>query len=77
MALVEGAAARILPAQAHRGSLLHQAGESESFGHAVVHGAFACTHLGMLLEKFLHLGMNVKTIRIGGQAIRDFGQFFG
>ena len=68
VALVEGTAAGVLPAEANRRARFHQAGEGESFGHAVVDRPFACSHFGALLEQFLHFRMNVEVVGIGRKA---------
>jgi hypothetical protein len=74
--LIESGAARVLAAEAHRESLLHQAGKGERLGHAVVERLLAGAHLLALLEQLLHLGMDVETVGIRGQAFGEFSQFF-
>ena len=70
VALVKGAAAGVLAAQANWDALFHQAGEGESFGHAVIDGAFPRAHFGALLEQLLHLGMDVEAFGIRREAAR-------
>ena len=69
VALVEGAAAGVLSAEAHVGTGFHQAREGESFGHAVIDGALACAHLGALFEQLLYFGVDVEAFGICGQAL--------
>ena len=76
VALIEGAAAGVLSAQADVGTGFHQAGKGESLGHAVIHGTLACAHLGALFEQLLHLGVNVEAFGIRGQALGELGQLF-
>src|ERR1700693_2836156 len=76
MALVESAPAGVLARESNRDARFHQAAESKSFGHTVIHGAFARSHLCALLEQLLYLGMNMETIWIGSQAVRKRGQLF-
>ena len=64
MAMIEGAAAAVLSAHAHRHSLRDQAGEGQGLGHAVIQRAPATGHLLPLLEQRRHLGMNVETLRV-------------
>ena len=61
VALVEGAAAAILSAHADGNAGLNQSSEGQRFGHAVVHRAFACAHLGPLFEQLFHLGMDMES----------------
>ena len=73
MALVEGAAARVLSAETHVSAGFHQAGKGQSFGHAVVDGALARAHLGALFEQLLHFRMNVEALGIGGETSGELG----
>jgi hypothetical protein len=66
VALIERAAPRVLAAQAHGDAALDQAGEGQSFSHAVVDSTLARPHFRALLQKLLHLRMNVKVRRIRG-----------
>ena len=77
MALVESAAAGVLPAQPNGDSSLHQASERQRFGHAVIHQALARAHLRPLLQQLLHLGMDVKVRGISRELRGDFAEFFG
>ena len=69
VALIEGAAAGVLSAEADVGTGFHQAREGESLGHAVIDRALACAHLGALFEKLLYFGVDVEAFGIGGQAL--------
>ncbi len=71
MPLVESSSTAVLPAQPDWGAVLDQAGEGESFGHAVIHRAFSRTHFGALLQQLFYFGMNVKISRIGRQPFRE------
>ena len=77
VALVESAALRILPAEAHRRTGADERGEGDKLGHAVVEGARAGGHLQALVEELLHLGMNVEARRNGGGETREFGDAVG
>ena len=74
--LVEGATARILPAEADRHSRLNQAAESQRFSHAIVHGALACPHLGALFEQLFHLRVDVEVFGVGGELLCNLAQLF-
>ena len=45
VALVEGAALRVLAAEANGSACVEQRGEGDELGHAVVEEALACAHL--------------------------------
>ncbi len=74
--LIEGCAAGILAAQAHWDAIFHQTGKGQRFGHTVVDRLLARPHLLALLEQLLHLGMDVETFGIGGQALGELAQLF-
>ncbi len=76
VALVKGAASRILPGQANRYSGFHQASKRQRFSHAVVHQSLARTHLGPLLQQLFDLGMDVEVRGIGRELRGNFAEFF-
>ena len=63
VALVESAATSILSAESDRHASFDQASQRQRFRHAVIHRAFAGSHLGALLEQLLDLGMDVEALR--------------
>ena len=70
VALVEGAALRVLAAEAHRRAGEQQRAEGDGFGHAVIEGLLAAAHGGALLEQLFDLGMDVKAVGIRGESCR-------
>ena len=77
VALVEGAALRILPGEAHGIAFENQRAEGEQFGEAVIDGALAMAHFGALLEQLDDFGMDMKSGWRAHQSIGDFREFFG
>ena len=66
VALVEGAALRVLAGEADGGALLQERGEGDEFGHAVVEGAGSGGHFEALLEELFDLGMDVEVCGVIG-----------
>ena len=60
VALVEGAALRVLSGEPNLSAVGEERGVGEEFGGAVVEEAFAFGHLDALLVELLDLGMNVE-----------------
>ena len=77
MPLVEGSATAVLSAKPHRRAAFHQAGKSQRFRHAVIHGALSIAHLGALFQQFADLRMNVKIGGITGKPLGQASQLFG
>jgi hypothetical protein len=73
VALVEGAALRVLAAEAHGRAGGDERGEGGELGHAVVEGARAGGHFQALVEELLHLGMDVEAVGDRGGEAREFG----
>src|SRR5215469_13916048 len=69
--LVEGSAAAVLPAQTDRNAFESQRSEGQRLGHAIVERALAVTHLTPLLQKLLHLGMDVEVFPIFRKCVGD------
>jgi hypothetical protein len=65
--LVEGAALRVLSAEANRRSGLEQCGIGQQLGHAVVERLLAVAHFDALGEELFYLGMDVEAGWRGGE----------
>ena len=64
VALVEGAAAAVLSAEADGRALQGERSEGQRFGHAVVERRLAVAHLVALLEQLLDFRMDVEVLGI-------------
>ena len=73
MTLVEGATSGVLSAKAHGSAGFDETSEGERFGHAVVDRTLSRTHFCALLEKLLHLGVNVEGVGVGGESSCEIG----
>ena len=74
MALVEGAATRVLAAHTDGRARGEQRGERQRFRHAVIHRTLAGGHFSTLLQQLLDLGMNVEAGGSSGQRRTDGGE---
>src|SRR5690242_6107273 len=74
MPLIEGAAARVLPAETDGNSGGHKASECQGFCHAIVDGTLARAHFGALFEQLFDLGMNVEVFGICGELLSNLAQ---
>src|SRR5260370_23892217 len=63
VALVDRAALGVLPRESNGSSFQQQGTVGESFGEAVIHGAFSIAHFHALLKQFDVLGMHVEAFR--------------
>ncbi len=61
--MVKSSTARILPGKAHGNAFHKERSESQRFSHSIIHRQLAGAHLLALLQQFLDLGMNGKTLR--------------
>ena len=77
VALVEGAALRVLTGEAYGRAGLEERGIGEEFGEAVVDGALAVAHLDALLEELRDLGMDVETFGRSRELLRERGYLGG
>ena len=68
MAVGEGAAAAVLPGNAHRESFGQQGGKSHVFAHAPIHEDVAAPHGGAVVEYFARQRMHVEPFRHAGDA---------
>src|SRR6516162_2825580 len=64
VALVEGTAAAVLAAKADGNALHGERPKCQRFGHPVIERTLTVSHLAALLEKLLHLGVDVEAFRI-------------
>src|ERR1700730_14777312 len=74
--LIEGSAPSILAAQPHRNTLLQKRAKRQGLGHSEIQSAPAAGHLEPLIEKLLHLGVNVESLGIFHKRCPNGGQFF-
>ena len=68
VALIEGAAAGILSAEANVSACFYKAGEGEGLGHAIVHRALTRAHFRTLFEQLFYFRMNMEARGVCGQA---------
>src|SRR6187402_587504 len=73
VALIEGAALRVLSGEADGRTGLEYRSVSNELGHAVVEGTRSRTHLFALLQERLDLGMDVKVRRIADELLHECG----
>src|SRR6266704_2829084 len=74
MALIEGAALRVLASEPDRGAFEKQRAKSQRFGESIINGAFAVAHFGALFEQLHNLRVNLKTFGHANQAVGDLRQ---
>src|SRR5580704_10675581 len=74
MTLVKCAAAAVLAGQTDGNAFSQERAESEGFRHPIIEQALAFRHFETLLQKFLHLRMNMESVRVTHDSIADLRQ---
>jgi hypothetical protein len=77
VALVEGAALRVLAAETHGRAGGDERGEGGELGHAIVEGARAPGHFQALGKQFFHFGVDVEAGWDGGGEAHEVGDALG